>query len=117
VPAECTLPNAQQPLCVAEFNELFSSAVRGLDRPERGRLSLELDPLWRSRPVRRSLWFGGDLVVRETKCCSFLAFALTVTGGQLVLEVVVPPAHIAVLDALAASAATGMSGSGPRRRS
>ncbi|HEV7453587.1 MAG TPA: hypothetical protein VGO16_19870 [Pseudonocardiaceae bacterium] len=56
-------------------------------------------------------------MVRETKCCSFLAFALTVTGGQLVLEVVVPPAHIAVLDALAASAAKGMSGSGPRRRS
>jgi hypothetical protein len=91
-------------------------------------LSLKLDPTVEVAAstaklvVRETLWFGrpcgsGDPVVRETKCRSFLAFALTVTGGQLVLEVVVPPAHIAVLDALAASAATGMSGSGPRRRS
>lgn len=46
-----------------------------------------------------------------------LRVALTATGGQLLLEVVVPPAHIAVLDALAASAATALSGGVHRQRS
>ena len=111
VPAECTLPTAERPLRMSEFDDLFSSAVRGLNRPEPGRLRLELDP---TAEVAAST---AELVVRETECCSFVSFALMATGGQLLLEIVVPPAHIAVLDAFAASAATAMSGGSHRRRS
>ena len=50
-------------------------------------------------------------MVAETGCCSFFAFARTATDGRLALEAVVPPAQIAVLDALAdhAVSAAGLS--------
>lgn len=110
VSAACTLPAEERPLRVAEFDELLSSAVRDLGRPEPGRLTLELEP---TAEVAAST---AGLVMRETDCCSLFTFTLTATGGQLLLEVVVPAAHIVVLDALAARATTAM-GRGDRRRS
>ncbi|MFG1754168.1 hypothetical protein [Streptosporangium sandarakinum] len=41
-PSACTLPTAEQPLRVAEFDALFIDAVRGVARPEPTRLRLEL---------------------------------------------------------------------------
>ena len=41
------------------------------------------------------------LAAAETECCSFFTFALTATGGALSLDVTVPAAHTAILDALA----------------
>jgi hypothetical protein len=32
VPAACTLPTAEQPLRVAEFDDLFATSVRAVDR-------------------------------------------------------------------------------------
>ncbi|TDD19680.1 hypothetical protein [Nonomuraea diastatica] len=97
-PSACTLPTAEQPLRVAEFDALFAEAVQALARPERTRLLLDLV-------------FGPDnaaraagLAARENGCCSFFTFTLTIAGGRLTLEVTVPAEHVDVLDALQARA-------------
>ena len=98
VPQACGLPTAEQPLRRAEFDALFASAVRRVDRPEPTRLRVELEPT----PDVAATTAG--LAARETGCCSFFTFTLTATAGQLALEVAVTAAHIEVLDALAARA-------------
>jgi hypothetical protein len=40
------------------------------------------------------------LAVRESGCCSFFEFSLTVAGGSVSLDVGVPSEQLAVLDAL-----------------
>lgn len=102
VPDACTLPTAERPLRLAEFDELFATAVRAVDRVEGVRLRLDLaaEPGVAARVA--------DLVVRETACCSFFTFSLVATGGGLELEVAVPPAHVDVLDALAERAVAGV---------
>ena len=104
VPQACTLPTAEQPLRVAEFDELFTSAVRGIEWPGPARLRLDLkaDPQTAGRTA--------ELVMAETGCCSFFTFTLTATGGRLILDVTVPAAQADVLDALAgrAAAAAGL---------
>src|SRR5690606_27892111 len=83
-PDACTLPTADQPLRVAEFDDLFASSASSVDRPEatRLRLALRADPSVAAR--------AADLAVRESDCCSFFTFALTVTGGEVHLDVSVP---------------------------
>ncbi|MFF4879379.1 hypothetical protein [Micromonospora sp. NPDC000668] len=98
VPQECTLPTVEQPLRLAEFDDLFASAVVGTERVDRLRVRLEL------RPAPTVAGRAADLVTRETGCCSFFTFTLTATGGQLALDVAVPEGHVDVLDALAARA-------------
>jgi hypothetical protein len=97
VPSACTLPTAERPIRVAEFDDLFASAVeaRRIDR-QRLRLVLRPEPAVAAR--------AAELAVRETGCCSFFTFTLSATCGGLTLEVTVPPAHAGVLDALAARA-------------
>lgn len=107
MPGACSLPVAERPLRVAEFDELFSAAVLRLERPEPGRVELALDP---TAEVAANT---AALAVRETACCSFFTFTLTATAGQLRLEVTVPSAHIGVLDALAARAAVVLDGGQP----
>lgn len=97
-PPACTLPTVEQPLRLTEFDELFADAVRDLDRPEPGRLRLELD----STPEVAAT--AADLSMRETACCSFFTFALIATSGRLLLEVSVSSDHVEVLEALAARA-------------
>jgi len=99
-PSSCTLPSADRPLRVAEFDELFARSLRALDRRDPTGLRLELTP----SPEVAAL--AADLVVRETGCCSFFTFALVATGGELRLEITVPESHAVVLDTLAARAAT-----------
>jgi hypothetical protein len=94
-PQSCTLPTAERPLRVAEFDRLFIDAVRGADRASPTRLRLDLEPS--AETAERA----AGLVVRETACCSFFTFTLTATGGALELEVAVPETHVEVLDALA----------------
>ena len=96
---------------MAQFDELFSSAVLRVDRPEPDRLELELEP---TAEVAAS---AATLAVQETACCSFFTFTLRATDGQLLLEVYAPAPQIAVLNALAAHAATAMSGGHHRRQS
>ncbi|MEU8386341.1 hypothetical protein [Streptosporangium sp. NPDC048865] len=100
VPSACTLPTAEQPLRLAEFDALFADAVRAVARPEQTRLRLEL-VLGPEHAAR-----AAELTARENGCCSFFTFTLTVAGGHLTLEVAVPAEQAGVLDALQARAAT-----------
>jgi hypothetical protein len=100
VPEACTLPTVDQPLRLAELDELFSATVGGGER---------LTPLhWRStlsggRDLVRSV---RDLADRESQCCSFLSFRVTEPqDGVVQLDIEVPAGHVDVLDALAARAA------------
>jgi hypothetical protein len=96
VPEACTLPTVEQPLRVAEFDDLFTQALRDVQRPAVTRLRLTFDPA--SGAAAR------DLVVRESECCSFFAFTVSATATELVIDVEVPDAQVAVLDAIAAHA-------------
>lgn len=99
VPDACTLPTAEQPLRLAEFDALFTASVRGGERltPKHLRVTLaggeEL-----ADAVR-------DLAERETQCCSFFTFTVgTPTAGVVRLDIEVPDGHVEVLDALQARA-------------
>jgi hypothetical protein len=67
-------------------------------------LRLELEP--GPGPARRT----AELISAETECCSFFTFTLTAAAGSLVLQIAVPPAQVAVLDALAERAGSSQSG-------
>ncbi|MEU7792841.1 hypothetical protein AB0B11_05325 [Micromonospora tulbaghiae] len=102
VPDTCTLPTAERPLRLAEFDTLFRDALRGVDRPAARHLRLHLDDV--AEPAAR------DLIARESACCSFFTFDLArPDGGTLRLDIRVPGARVVVLDALAlrATAARG----------
>lgn len=101
VPLACTLPTVEQPSRLAEFDAVFATAVRTVERVDESRIRLDLrpDPAVAARVA--------DLLVRETDCCSFFTFTLTATDGTLLLEVAVPPAHVEVLDAIADGVAAG----------
>ncbi len=93
-PEACTLPTAERPLRVAEFDRLFATAVGAVERlgPLTARILLPPRPELAAE--------AADLVVRETQCCSFFIFALTATGGRLHLDVSVPESQTGVLDAV-----------------
>jgi hypothetical protein len=93
----CTMPTAERPLRLAEFDELFTTAVRSVER--------------RGSNVRMHLTGGDgladrvrDLTDRETSCCSFFTFAITGIDSDLTLDISVPAARQEILDALAARA-------------
>ncbi|MGC5022387.1 hypothetical protein [Micromonospora sp. DT47] len=100
VPQACTLPTREQPLRLAEFDELFTTALREQRRRGPTRLRWRLDPAAEDT-VR-------DLTARESECCSFFTFAVTRTGSAVEVDVRVPDAHVEVLDALVARAAARM---------
>ena len=97
VPDACTLPTAERPLRLAEFDTLFA-AVRHLEvlSPTRGRLRLA-GPPGLAATVR-------DLTERETRCCSFFTFTVTpqpaADGEAVILEVQVPARYADVLESL-----------------
>lgn len=92
-PEACTLPTVERPLRVAEFDDLFATALRGIERPEPTRLDLLLDGATADA--------AEDLTARESGCCAFFRFTFTPAADGLVrLAVAVPDAHVRVLDAL-----------------
>ena len=100
VPDACTLPTVERPLRLAEFDELFATAVRDQHRLSATRLRWLLDPAAEAR--------ARDLTVRETQCCSFFTFTFAPVDGAVQLDVEVPAAHVEVLDALARRATAGI---------
>jgi hypothetical protein len=92
-PDACTLPTAQRPLRVAEFDDVFT-AVRRSQRPQPTRLDLVLP-----RAVESA---GRDLARRESECCSFFTFEFESRGDDVVMHIGVAPEHVEVLDALQA---------------
>jgi hypothetical protein len=109
-PDACTLPTSERPLRAAEFGSLFAETVRGVARAEPTRLHLDL------QPSPEAAARAAALAAAETECCSFFTFTLTATGGALALDITVPAAHVAVLDALADRCAPspGRTGASPR---
>jgi hypothetical protein len=94
VPETCTLPTAEQPLRVTEFDDLFATAVGPAER-------------FASTGLRISLPAGDevvstvqDLIARETGCCSFFSFDVRRSSARTELEVRVPESQVAVLDAM-----------------
>ncbi|MCA2207557.1 hypothetical protein [Nocardia rosealba] len=100
----CTLPTAEQPIRVAEFDQLFHSSARTIRRRDRTRLDVALDP--GAEAVAR------ELAGRESRCCSFFTFDFAAEEEGLMMGVGVPANHVDVLDAFAsrASAAIGAAG-------
>ncbi|SDU67099.1 thioredoxin family protein [Amycolatopsis keratiniphila] len=99
VPAEaCTLPSAEQPMRLAEFDELFAVSLLGVRREESDWLRLRLHGGAEVESRAR------DLAVREAECCSFFGFTVGRDGDQVVVDVRVPADKEVVLDGLAAQA-------------
>jgi len=102
-PDACTLPTAERPTRVAEFDELFATALVAVDRPTAlsARFTLAAGP-----GIAATV---ADLVARESQCCAFFTFDLVEGGDALSLTVGVPPGQVDVLDGLTAraSAAAG----------
>lgn len=87
----CTLPTAEQPLRVAEFDALFARHLVRVERPDSTRAVLHLDG--------GEAWVR-DLAARETSCCSFFALTVTATDGAVRVDVDVPEPYVDVLDGL-----------------
>jgi len=100
VPEACTLPTVDRPLRLAEFDDLFATALRGQQRLSATTLRWDLDPAAETT--------ARDLTGRESSCCSFFSFTFHPGDGTLQLDVEVPDAHVAVLDALGERAAAGI---------
>ncbi|GGN46174.1 hypothetical protein FHR83_008482 [Actinoplanes campanulatus] len=99
VPDACTLPTSERPLRLAEFDELFATAVREVEQVDATHARLYLTgPAGLVHRVE-------DLTARETRCCSFFTFTTTpqqaADGEAAVLDVEVPVAHVDVLASLA----------------
>ena len=92
-PEACTLPTAERPLRVAEFDQLSAGATAAeWLGPTQVRIVLPSSPQIAAR--------AADLVVRETQCCSFFTFSLTASAGRLHLDVTVPESQVPVLQTL-----------------
>lgn len=106
LPDACTLPTAERPLRLSEFDDLFANAVESSDRLGREHLRLVLSGQANLQAT------VADLVARESECCSFFAFNVdSPTTGRVVLDIQVPVEHVDVLDGLARRA-VGFSRSG-----
>ena len=96
VPEACTLPTAERPLRVAEFDKLFVEAVTEVEMAGPTRIRMRL------RPEASIAARAAELSVRETACCSFFTFTLIATGGDLALDITVGDGHVGVLRSLTA---------------
>jgi hypothetical protein len=99
LPEACTLPTAERPFRLAEFDDLFATAVRRIDPVSASHVRLHLTgPAGLTARVR-------DLAARETECCSFFVFTTTEEpagdGEAVLLDIEVPAAHAEVLASLA----------------
>lgn len=101
IPDACTLPTAERPLRLAEFDALFTTAVRAVDTPEPTHARLRLTgPAGLGETVR-------DLADREARCCSFFTFTVTSSpsassadGEEVTLDIRVPERYADVLASL-----------------
>jgi hypothetical protein len=104
VPESCTLPTVEQPLRVAEFDDLFASAVAPAERMGSTGLRVHLPA------GDEVVATAEELVARESECCSFFSFEVRPSSGGTELEVRVPESQTAVLDAVAQRAEAARAG-------
>ena len=98
IPDACTLPTAERPLRLAEFDALFTTAVRAVDTLEPTHAQVRLTgPAGLGATVR-------DLADREARCCSFFEFTVvdgpTTDGEEVTLDIRVPERYADVLASL-----------------
>lgn len=104
-PDSCSLPTAERPLRIAEFDDLFATSLRAVERvgSTTTRLILKADAIGAAR----------GLAARESSCCTFFSFEFAPNGAeQIAMLVTVPGEQVGVLDALTvrARAAAGLAG-------
>jgi hypothetical protein len=94
VPDSCTLPTVEQPLRVAELEQLMTTQLLAGVRvtPTHLRLSLIPGPEVAAR--------AAELAARESECCEFFTFTLRLARHEVTLDVLVPEAQVDVLSAL-----------------
>ncbi|MGH3433208.1 MAG: thioredoxin family protein [Thermocrispum sp.] len=103
-PEACALPSAERPLRMAEFDALFATALRGLERPQ---------PTWlRLRLNADDEGAARELLERESACCDFFDFRLSATDVELHLDVRVPPRWVEVLDGVERQAESALARAG-----
>lgn len=90
----CTLPTAERPLRLAEFDALFASSARSVVR---GDLEVRIH-LTGGNELLES---ARDLAERETACCSFFTFVLDGADDDFVMSISVPPGGRDIIDTLA----------------
>lgn len=99
--AACTLPTAERPLRLAEFDDLFTTALQSIERSAdtHARLLLTGDD---TLPARIQL-----LADAESSCCSFFTLDVsTLEDGLVALDIIVPDKQADVLIALVGRAQT-----------
>ena len=103
--AACTLPTAERPLRLADFDDLFASSLRSIERTG-------------GSAVRLLLAGDAGLVARtralahaESACCSFFTFDVTpLEEERVAFDVSVPAVYVEVLDGLIDRAAAALGG-------
>lgn len=99
VPQSCTLPTAEQPVRVREFDDLFARSLHSVEQVDQTQLRLTIDASAEGT--------ASELTERETGCCSFFTFTFgQADDGRVVIDVTVPAAHTDVLTTLASRAAS-----------
>jgi hypothetical protein len=91
IPDACTLPTAEQPFRLAEFDSLFANQLHTAQR---------LDPQTLELVLTAAPDTVADLTARENECCSFFRFDLAEVPAGVRLRIAVPAAYAAVLDGL-----------------
>ena len=103
--ADCTLPTAERPLRLAEFDELFTDSLRSIERTSDSVLRLKL--AGDADLARRTQ----ALADAESNCCSFFTFTVTPLNDQdVAFDVSVPAAYTEVLDGLVSRAEAALGG-------
>lgn len=95
--AGCTLPTAERPLRLAEFDDLFASSAHRIEHED---TSARIDLSGSAGLADRVR----DLTERETSCCAFFTFLVDGTDQDLRLSIEVPTDRRDVLAAMVARA-------------
>ena len=95
VPASCSLPTTEHPLRRAEFDELFAEDALSMERLSSETIRIELDG------GAEVAGLAARLAVKETGCCSFFTFGLSMSEGRTSMTISTAESHAAVLAALA----------------
>ena len=100
----CTLPAADLPGRLAEFDAAFAAGLRHAEviSPTHARLVFTADQA-------RAAALAG-LLSRESECCSFFTFGQQVAGDTVTVDVTVPAGQAEALSVLAARAARYLPG-------
>jgi hypothetical protein len=93
IPHSCTLPTAERPVRLAEFDTLLGSAASA-ERDDATHLTFYFDDVEGLEARAR------DLTARESSCCSFFDFNVARDADQVIVGIRVPDQHTSILDSL-----------------